>query len=155
MKTTTKTLTFPSVEWFAALRSIMNTDELRFKELGTADVSFGVQVDDEDGEIPSRVFRIVFEDWVCISVAEVAAEGIDLDFVMEADFATWQEMIENIEEHGHADLRHTLNFLALPGTPLYVNGRDALGTDCFARFNQTLQEFFDSASRLHSEFAFG
>lgn len=150
----TRTLTFPSVAWFEALRGIMNTDEARFKDLGGADLTFAVRVDDEDGELPSRTFRIAFEDWVCIGVAEADPDTLDVDFVMEADFATWQEMIENIEAHGYADLLHTLNRLALPGTPVYINGRDAIGFDCFARYNATLQEFFNSASRLHTEFAF-
>ena len=154
MTTITKTLTFPSVEWFEALRDIMNTEEARFKKLGGSDFTFGVRIDDEDGEINSRVFKIVFEDWVCNSVTEDDPDTIDVDFVMEADFATWQEMIENIEEHTYADLNHTLNRLALPGTPIYINGRDALGFDCFARYNATLQEFFDSARQFHSEFAF-
>ena len=61
MATMTKTVTFPSVEWFEALREIMNADETRFKNLGGADITFGVRVDDEDDEIASRVFKIVFD----------------------------------------------------------------------------------------------
>lgn len=150
----TKTLTFPSTDWFEALREIMNADEPRFKELGGADITFGVRVDDEDGEVDSRGFKIQLEDWVCLSVTEEDPDEMDADFIMEADFATWQEMIENIEANGYADLNHTLNRLALPGTPIFIKGRDAIGFDSFARYNQTLQEFFNSASRFTTEFDF-
>ena len=150
-----KTVTFPSLEWFQALCEVMNADEPRFKKLGEADITFGVRVDDEDDEIDSRGFKVRFEDWVCLGVSEENPDAMDADFILEADFATWQEMIENIEAHGYADLNHTLNRLSLPGTPIYINGRDAIGFDCFARYNATLQEFFDSANRFHTEFAFG
>lgn len=155
MASITKTLTFPSLEWVEALREIMNADEARFKKLGGSDFTFGIRVDDEDDEITSRVFKIVFEDWICTSVTEDDPDTIDVHFVMEADFATWQEMIENIEEHMYADLNHTLNRLALPGTPIYINGRDAIGFDCFARYNATLQEFINSAGCFHTDFSFG
>ena len=64
------------------------------------------------------------------------------------------EMVENIAQHGRADLHHTLNTLDLDredGLAHSVHG-DQYREDLFFRYNQTLQYFFDASARVKTEF---
>ena len=74
------------------------------------------------------------------------------DFVLTGKSDAWQEMIENIRSNGEADLGHTLNALTLPGVPLKIEAEDQLQEDLFYRYNQTLQEFFNGAAEIETEF---
>ena len=63
-------------------------------------------------------------------------------------------MIENIKEHGKADLSHTLNTidLSMPGEGL-ARSHDGYRRDAFYRFNQSIQDFFDASAKIDTQFA--
>jgi hypothetical protein len=50
---------------------------------------------------------------------------------------------------GCPELRNTLNSLTLIGDELWLESADQLREDKFYRFNQSLQELFNLAARLH------
>ena len=64
------------------------------------------------------------------------------------------EMIENIKDNGHADLRHTLNTIDLEAEDGLARSHhdDQYREDLFFRYNQTLQYFFDGSSRIDTRF---
>ncbi len=98
--------TFPSVDWFTAVADLVNNDEA-FRRLGTFDSSVGVRVGDQ-------LFEVTFEAFECTGAREIAESDLrDVDFWLEQSPDEWREMLENIKEHGAADLTHTLNTLDL------------------------------------------
>lgn len=137
---------FPSVEWFRAVADLVNQDEA-YRKLGTCDAKVGVQV----GE---RTFVLTFEAFEVTDVHETtdpAAE--DLDFTLVLPPEKWQEMIENIKQHGRADLEHTLNSIDLATPEEFAKSDDYYRRDLFYRFNQSFQHFFDSSARIDTQFA--
>jgi len=144
---------FPTVEWFEALEKEAEKNSDTFRRLGFCDALVGVKVLAENGQDKDRSFLLTFDGYSCDSVQEVDNIEQASDFVMEASFGAWKEMIENIATNGGADLSHTLNFLALPGVPIKVTSADQLKDDVFSRFISTFQEFFDGAQHVETEFA--
>jgi hypothetical protein len=57
-------------------------------------------------------------------------------------------MLSEIAENGRPQLRHTLSSLALVGEELWLESTDQLREDKFYRFNQTLQELLNLASKV-------
>ena len=53
-----------------------------------------------------------------------------------------------ILDSGRPQLRHTLSSLALVGEELWLESTDQLREDKFYRFNQTLQELLNLASKV-------
>jgi len=140
--------TFPSVEWFEALRAVVSADEA-FRSLGTIDVRAGVKVGD-------AIFELTFEAFECTGVREIADSDLsDVDFWLEQSPEDWREMLENIKQHGAADFQHTLNTLDLNSAEGFARSDDGYRRDTFYRFNQSLQHFFDSSSKLDTQFAIG
>ena len=111
---------FPTVEWFEALEKEAEKNSDTFRRLGFCDALVGVKVLAENGHDNDRSFLLTFNGYSCGSVEEVDNIEQVADFVMEASFGAWKDMIENIATNGGADLSHTLNFLALPGVPIKV-----------------------------------
>ena len=72
---------------------------------------------------------------------------------MRATLSTWEEMIRNIQENKGPDLQHTLNYLALPDDPIYIDAPDFLNRDLFARYGQTFQLFFNGAIQVPTAFS--
>ena len=137
---------FPSLEWFEAVKDLMNQDEA-FRRLGTVDARVGVKV----GE---RIYELAFEAFECASVREIGPEGLrDCDFWLEQEPEAWEEMISNIQQNGKADLPHTLNTIDLTRSDGFARSHDGYRRDAFYRFNQSLQHFFDSSARLETAFA--
>ena len=64
-------------------------------------------------------------------------------------------MLEGIKQHGSADLQHTLNTIDLTMPEGVARSYDGYRRDTFYRFNQSLQHFFDSSSKIETEFAVG
>ncbi|MBM3225927.1 MAG: hypothetical protein FJZ47_19320 [Candidatus Tectomicrobia bacterium] len=146
-------LTFPSLEWFAELARVMNANEADFRRLGYADVTWGVEVQALPSTPLGRCFRLVFEEYGCAAVEERAPDDLgEIAFSMQATYATWKEMIQNIQTHNGPDLHHTLNYLALPDDPIYIAAPDFLSRDLFARYGQTYQLFFNGAVHVPTEF---
>ena len=139
---------FPSVEWFETIKDLVNNDEA-FKRLGTVDATVGVKVGD-------KLFQITFEAFECTGVSEIQERELrDLDFWLEQSPEEWQEMLENIKEHGSADLQYTLNTIDLTRPEGFARSHDGYRRDAFYRFNQSLQHFFDSSAQIQTEFAVG
>ena len=96
---------------------------------------------------------LAFEVFDCREVTEVS--GFDLtaiDFVLKGDLSAWVEMLENIRQHNGAGVTHSLNTLTHFGERLTVLYDDPDNRDKFFRFQESLQEFFDLASKLEIEF---
>jgi len=138
--------TFPSLEWFDTVRNLVNSDEA-FRRLGTVDARVGIKVGD-------KLFEVTFEAFECIGSREIPETELrDLDFWLEQSPEQWREMLENIKVHGSADLQHTLNTIDLTIPEGFARSHDGYRRDTFYRFNQSLQHFFDSSSKIDTQFA--
>lgn len=144
---------FPSVEWFQSLQGLSLKDVEQFKRLGFCDCTVGIKVEPEGGREEAQGFVLTFDGYTCSDIRESARPEEESDFTLAASHDVWQEMIQNIRENGEADLQHTLNYLALPGVTLRVVAQDQLKEDLFYRYNQTLQQFFNQAAKVETEFA--
>ena len=139
---------FPSIEWFETVRQMVNKDEA-FRRLGTVDARVGVKVGDKLYELP-------FEAFECVGVREIGENDLrDLDFWLEQSPEEWREMLENIKQHGSADLKFTLNTIDLNRPDGFAKSYDGYRRDAFYRFNQSLQHFFDSSAKIETKFAAG
>lgn len=58
----------------------------------------------------------------------------------------------DIRRNGEADLDHTLDALTFSGVSLKIEAEDQLEEDLFHRYSQTLQEFFNGAAEIETEF---
>ena len=140
--------TFPSVEWFEAIRKLVNSDEV-FRRLGTVDARVGVRVGD-------KLYEITFEAFECTGVKEINEHDLrDLDFWLEQSPEEWRDMLENIKKNDAADLSHTLNTIDLTRPEGFARSFDGYKRDAFYRFNQSLQHFFDSSAKIETQFAAG
>ena len=138
---------FPSVEWFNAIREIVNDDE-SYKRIGTCDSTVGIKVPDL-----GKNYVMTFEAFEISDVRETdTAAAEDTDFWLEMPFAKWKEMIENIKTNGKADLHHTLNTIDLEDPEGFARSNDGYRRDAFYRFNQTYQYFFDASARIDTIF---
>jgi len=140
--------TFPSVEWFNALKEIIN-DDADYRRFGTCDASVGIKVQEV-----SKYFVITFEAFEIGDIKETderAAE--DTDFWIEQTYEQWQEMINNIAANGKADLAHTLNTLDVEYPDGLARSNDGYRRDLFYRFNQSFQHYFDATSQIETKFA--
>lgn len=144
---------FPSLAWFQELARLMNDHEADFKRFGYADVAWAVEVQPSTPGQQPQVFRMVFEEYSCTAVEELAPEAkADVAFTLQATYDTWKEMIRNIQTHNGPDLNHSLNRLALMDHPIYIAAPDFLSRDLFARYGQTYQLFFNGAVHVPTEF---
>lgn len=142
---------FPSTEWFRSLAARMQEHEAGYRALGPVDCVMVVRVDTPGG---AELYEIVFQVFGVKSVRRLdrLEDAAPRHFVLEASLDTWREMIENVREHGGADLEHTLNYLTFPDVPMRVDGPDQLEIDAFYRYNQNLQRFFDGAAEVKTTF---
>jgi len=143
-------VSFPSTEYFTALKEKMAADQERFRRLGFIDTKFGVRVG-HNGK--TRNFVLEFEVFELKDVREV--EAIDpkqVDFTIEGDAGVWREMIENILRNGEADTSHDINTLAHFGEQLKVVYDDPDGHDKLYRFMESIQKFFDLSSKVEVRF---
>jgi hypothetical protein len=137
---------FPSVEWFSAIKDIVNNDPA-FRQLGTVDAVVGVKVG-------SKIFELTFEAFECTNVREAGENDLrDMDFWLEQSYDQWKEMLENIKQHGAADLSHTLNTIDLNIPEGLARSHDGYRRDAFYRFNQSIQDFFNAAAKIDTQFA--
>ncbi len=143
-------ISFPSAEYFEALKAQMTASEDKFRRLGFIDTTFGVSV---GANGTPRNFVLEFEVFDLKNVREVPE--IDLkkvDFSIEGDSRVWREMIENIKRNGEADAAHDINTLAHFGERLKIVYDDPEGHDKLYRFMQSIQEFFDLSSKIDVSF---
>lgn len=138
--------TFPSTDWFNAIRDIVNNDPA-FRQLGTVDSVIGVKVG-------GKIFELTFEAFECTSVREAGENDLrDMDFWLEQPYDSWKDMLQNIKAHGAADLSHTLNTIDLSLPEGFAKSHDGYRRDAFYRFNQSIQDFFNASARIDTEFA--
>jgi hypothetical protein len=143
-------VSFPSTEYFKALKEKMAADQERFRRLGFIDTTFGVRIG-HNGK--ARNFILEFEVFELKDAREV--EAIDpkkVDFTIEGDTGVWREMIENILRNGEADTSHDINTLAHFGEQLKVVYDDPDGHDKLYRFMESIQKFFDLSSKVEVRF---
>lgn len=143
-------VSFPSTEYFKALKEKMAADQERFRRLGFIDTTFGVRVGHNGN---ARNFVLEFEVFELKDVHEV--EAIDpkkVDFTIEGDAGVWREMIENILRNGEADTSHDINTLAHFGEQLKIVYDDPDGHDKLYRFMESIQKFFDLSSKVEVRF---
>ncbi len=142
---------FPSQHWFDAVREVYNSDtSLHSGGGGACHTRAGFKVGDEH-------YAIVFEGLECAEVSAVSASELmsdATDFVIDMPKGAWREMVANIQEHGKADLEHTLNSLDLDADDgiAYSPVDDQYRQDLFYRYNQNFQDFFDASSRIDTSF---
>ncbi len=140
--------TFPSVDWFNAVKEIVNNDE-NYKRIGTCDSVVGVKVPDL-----GKFYSLTFEAFEVADVREVSeGDAEDSDFWLEMSSERWKEMIQNISENGKADLHHTLNTIDLEDPDGLARSNDGYRRDAFYRFNQTFQYFFDASAQVDTTFS--
>ncbi len=140
-------LVFPSLAFFEGLKRLMHEEEERFRRLGFMDTTFGVAIAGPEGK--EWRFVLAFEVFECQGVWEVRDfSETSVDFILEGELSTWQEMLSNIREHGQADVSHSLNTLTHFGEKLRVLYEDPDDRDKFFRFQESIQEFFDLAAKL-------
>lgn len=140
---------FPSLAFFQALQALMRQDEACFRRLGFIDTTFGIHIVTTD-----RVWQylLTFEVFECREVREVSTFDLAaIDFVLTGNLAAWVEMLDNIRQHGGADVSHSLNTLTHFGERLTLLYDDPDNRDKFFRFQESIQEFFDLASKLDVE----
>ena len=146
-------VSFPSVDFFRALQTLMRSERERFKRLGYFDTTFGIRVLDGSGP---HEYVLGFEVFDCTSVRvtrDLSAEAVD--FVLEGDRETWMEMLRNIQQHGAADVAHSINTLTHLGERMRVVYDDPDGHDKLYRFAESVQEFIDLAAKVEIEFPAG
>lgn len=132
--------------FFAGLADEMNAHPEEFRVLGDCDMVAALVMRRAEGDF---AVRLTFEELRCTGAVEIpAAEAHLADFYLDGPYAKWQEMFDDIQAHGTASGRLTINSLALLGTDIRLRGDDPMGVDKFSRFNQTLQEYLDGAARI-------
>ena len=140
--------TFPSVDWFNAVKEIINDDEA-YKRHGTCDASVGIKVPEA-----GKYFVLTFEAFGIEDVKETdEAASENTDFWIEQSYDKWQEMLKNIADNGQADLHHTLNTLDVEDPDGLARSNDGYRRDLFYRFNQSFQHFFDATHQIDTKFA--
>lgn len=137
---------FPSVEWFQTAADALNKSD-SFKRLGTCDCEMGVQVDDHFYEVDFEAFEVK-------DVKQIDAQrAATLDFTLVQPYDEWKAMINDIKTNGRATHNFTLNSLDLNTEREFAVGKDYNRRDAFYRFNQTFQEYFDTAAKFETTFA--
>ncbi len=141
---------FPSRAFFDALRARIEAERARFARLGLFDARFGVHVLG-DATHPERLVVLEFDAYACKSIREVAAQSPppQLDFVLEAPYAVWREMLTSTDGEA-VDGAHTINTLTHHGEPMRVVSVDPDGHDKLFRFQESVQLVFDVASAIET-----
>lgn len=140
--------TFPSLEWFDAVRDIVNRDE-GYRRISACEARVGVKIPDL-----GLCYRLTFESFGVAEVAEVSESEVEeADFWLEAAYGRWQGMLRNIRANGgKADLHHTLSTIDLEEAGGLARAHDGEGRALFFRCNQSFQYFFDASARIETVF---
>ncbi len=147
------TVVFPSLEWFKALRDAMNRQRDKYRRAGWMDMALAVRILPDGAVKQEHVYGIVFDADECVEVRPLKSpKDIGAECAVEGPYSAWKEMIENIQAHGGADRRHTINSLTVLKKPLWITGDDQVGMDKLFRFNYSLQMFFDEAASFKTRF---
>ena len=138
------------IGFFDPLATEMNASPERYEILGDLDLVLGIVIARPSGDAFRA--RLTFDGIRCTDVSEMdAGDESTTDCWLEGPLEAWDEMVANIRDSGRATGRETLNSLTLVGDRIRLHGADVMGVDKFSRFNQSLQEFFDGAARVHAQ----
>ncbi len=147
-------VSFPSVEFFQALQTLMRQEREHFKRLGYFDTIFGVRV--LSGAAGKHEYVLGFEVFDCTQIRACKDLGTEaVDFILEGDLDTWVEMLRNICQHGAADVAHSINTLTHLGERMRVVYDDPDGHDKLYRFAESVQEFIDLAAKIDIQYPHG
>ena len=141
------------MEWFAALGRLMEAEGELFRRSGYCETRFVVRVlPNQEGEGQPRDVGLELNGYTLSRVqsADSVAE-YDPDFIVCGRQAVWRRMLDEIQRGGGPEPRRTLSSLALFGEELWLESTDQLREDKFYRYAQTLQEFFNLASKLNRD----
>ena len=140
----------PTVEWLLRLAEINMADLAEFRKLGEMDCRFAVDIFDGGPDGSALIVQLFFDGFDVREIKQIGETELEsMDFVIETDRDSWQEMVDNIRAgDGQPDLDHTLNALSMAATPIRVWSSDPLGRDMFVRYNQSLQHFINNCARL-------
>ena len=134
---------FPSLEWFEAVREVVNADE-GYRRIGACEALVGVKISDL-----GKCYLLTFEGAQVAGVREVSEDEVeDGDFWLEAAYGRWRAMLQSIEVNGKASLEHTLSSIDLEEPNGLAQARERDGLALFFRCNQSVQYFFDAAARI-------
>ena len=140
---------FPEPQWFLALGDLMKAEGELFRRIGYAEVLFAIRVLSDDATRTEALTGVEINGYeLSRAIALDDIVGLDPDFVICGRRPMWQRMLAEIERNGRPELRHTLSSLALIGEELWLESIDQLREDKFYRFNQTLQELLNLASKV-------
>ena len=141
---------FPSVEWFNAVRERYNSDEaLHTGGGGPCEAKAALCIGRD-------TYLLEFDGFECAEIREIRRDDIDqADFCLDMPLYEWVDMINNIQEHGEADLHHTLSTmdLELEHGLARAPGDDQYKLDLFYRYNQNFQDFFDASAGVSTTVA--
>lgn len=131
---------FPSPGFFRALAAAVPRDR-ELVRLGFFDTTFGLRILRDDGR--SGVLVVLsFDANDLRDVREVDGDvPAGVDFVLEAPYAVWRDLLEH-------PATHTINSLTHHGTPMKVIAPDPLGHDKLFRFQESVQRVFELASTI-------
>jgi hypothetical protein len=147
---------FPSARWFASLQQRMNEQRAKYERYGFMDSVAVFRVTGDLALSQNRNFGLKFDGYECVEVRELKDDEIDVfdpDWIFEAPYDAWKEMIQNIRANGAADSDHTLNRLSLLGHPFKIHGKDQTRVDIFFRQQFSFQEFIDESATIDTTFA--
>ena len=141
---------FPESEWFLTLGRLMAAEGETFRRRGYAETRFAVRiVPNNIGNGGDQIVGLVIDGYQLTEAKQIAdLNAYDPDFVICGKREIWDRMLGEIAMHGRPQLRHTLSSLALVGEELWLESTDQLREDKFYRYNQTLQELLNLASKV-------
>jgi hypothetical protein len=134
-----------ALDFFTRLAAEMNAHPELYRPLGEADMDAVIVM--RDAGRPPFCVRLAFEGIRCEHVVEAEPDA-PCEYRLDGPLTAWQSMFDDVIAHGRATGLQTINSLALLGDDIALGGSDPMGIDKFSRFNQTLQQFFDGASKV-------
>ncbi len=145
---------FPSEEFFAALAQRMNAQTEKYKKYGNVDLRLGIRIDPDKRLQRGAFYGLVFADYWCDQVVEPPdPAAFAPDCTIAGPYGAWKEMFDNIEAHGMADERHTLNCLVHLDDPFRIEARDQFEADKIYRYMFSLQLFLEESAGMEVHYA--
>lgn len=140
---------FPTKAFFDALCARVGAESGRFEKLGWFDTTFGIRVL-RDHDSKERLFLLEFDTYACRGIRELPADRPPeaADFVLEAPYRVWHEMLTSVDRRGRIDLDHSINTLTHHDAPIRVASADPVGHDKLFRFQESIQLVFDLAAGI-------
>ena len=125
-------------------------DVFRKRGAGQADTRMGIKVGGD-------VFVVTFDADTVSDAEKIDPSHLaEVDFYLDQSPDEWKVMLGNIKEHGRAEGLLTLNSLDAISETGFAKSeadyKDGDARDAFHRFNQTLQDYFDTSSQLDTVF---